>query len=181
MRPVTDAAGIEPALLKVRQTLLQLKDTPDYPSEGMIIGLVRVLFQSNAKVSPIIASFDLVPHGSSDMLLSSIERLCGELRATAAFAKPGGKGLGATDGGKGGNDPKKGDKGGGKAGRTRRAKARARRATTRGPRATMASRRSSAITAAAQATTRSIASGTLLLRVSRGSRCRHHQGSRVRW
>ena len=41
LKPVNDMANVEPPILKIRQVLLQLKDTPDLPSDGMIVGMIR--------------------------------------------------------------------------------------------------------------------------------------------
>ena len=87
LKPVNDVASIEPTILKIRQVLLQLKDTPDLPSDGMVAGMLRFLFQSNSKVAPILASFDLMQGTSSEHLLGAIERLCIEHRASTTLAK----------------------------------------------------------------------------------------------
>ena len=100
LKPANDMASVKPMVLKIRQILLQLKDTADLPSDGMITGMIRYLFHANPKVAPILASYDLVQGASSAHLLAALESLCIEHRTSVAATKTKEKALVSTGAGR---------------------------------------------------------------------------------
>ena len=118
MKAVNELSQVEPCIIQLRGILMELRGSPEMPSDAFVLGMLRSLFGGISKLSPIFLTFDLLPNMQPQYLLDTIMKTCVEYRSNQNLKAPkvppkanangavDGKGGGKGKGGKGGKSDK---------------------------------------------------------------------------
>ena len=87
-KPVHDIGQAEPTLTKLKNILMELRGSPEMPTDAFILSILRSLFESHPRLAPTFAAYDLMPDIGTHHLMRNIERICVKHRAAAATRPP---------------------------------------------------------------------------------------------
>ena len=117
MRPVNELFQVEPTIVWLKGTLLELRGSAEVPSDAYVLGMLRTLFCDINKLSPVFTTYDLLPGMQPQYLLDTIMKTCVEYtshnsiqnNAPSKAHANAASGAGRKSGGKGGGKRGKGD------------------------------------------------------------------------
>ena len=75
LKPVNDISQVEPTITKLKSILMELRGSPEMPTDAFLLAMIRFLFAANPRLAPIFATYDLVPRASPDYVMKSLQKV----------------------------------------------------------------------------------------------------------